>query len=124
MNVNPHVNRKIISGQPPVMPQGQPAQAPPSGDSFHHMMEGLLSKDVKFSKHADMRLSARNIQLDSSQLQRLEQGVAKAGAKGIRDSLVLIDNIALVVNIKNKMVVTALNQQDQVFTNIDGAVIV
>ena len=83
-----------------------------------------IMRDVQFSKHANMRLAARDIELNPNQMQRLEQGVAKAQDKGIRESLVLIDNIALVVNIKNKMVVTAINRQEQVFTNIDGAVIV
>ncbi|MCL2620103.1 MAG: hypothetical protein FWD97_04120 [Defluviitaleaceae bacterium] len=97
-----------------------------NGSDFQQMMEGLRQskQDVQFSKHANARLDARNIQLDGGQLERLSQGVAKAQGKGIRDGLVLIDNIALVVNITNKVVVTALNQQDQVFTNIDGAVIV
>ncbi|MCL2854278.1 MAG: hypothetical protein FWE21_01505 [Defluviitaleaceae bacterium] len=97
-----------------------------NGSDFQQMMEGLRQnqKDVHFSKHANARLDARNIRLNGQQLQRLEQGVAKAQGKGIRDGLVLIDNIALVVNITNKVVITALNQQDQVFTNIDGAVIV
>jgi len=110
--------------QPQVLPQGQGVQNP-AGDNFQNIMEGMLQgRGVQFSKHANTRLSDRNIQLDQSQMQRLEQGVQKAQVKGIRDSLVLIDNIALVVNIKNKMVVTAINQQEQVFTNIDGAVIV
>jgi len=122
MNIN---NQKIISTQPPVMPQGQSVQNPSIDGNFQHMMDGMLkNRDVQFSKHANMRLNDRDIRLDSAQMQRLEQGVAKAQTKGIRDSLVLIDNIALVVNIKNKLVVTALDQQTQVFTNIDGAVIV
>jgi len=93
---------------------------------FRQIMESAAARkdELQFSKHANMRLDARNIQLDSSQIRRIEDGVARAQGKGIRDSLVLVDNIALVVNITNRVVVTALSQQDQVFTNIDGAVIV
>ncbi len=57
---------------------------------------------------------------------RLESGVAKASEKGIRDSLVMIDSLAFIVNVPNKTVVTAMDQaeqQDNIFTNIDGAVI-
>jgi len=117
-------NRIIPPIQPQVSPQGQ-LQNVPSDSGFGHIMDGLRkTQDVQFSKHANMRLNDRNIQLDQAQMKRLEQGVQTAQIKGIRDGLVLIDNIALVVNIKNKMVVTAINSQEQVITNIDGAVIV
>ena len=94
---------------------------------FGNALERAASKnaELQFSKHANMRLSARNIRLDAGQMARIEDGVQAARAKGIRDSLVLVDDVALVVNIKNGLVVTALNQgNDHVFTNIDGAVIV
>ena len=99
-------------------------QAKDSANFAQFMDNAINARQVQFSKHAAVRLSDRNIELTGSQLARIEEGVARAGSKGIRDGLVLIDNIALVVNVANKMVVTALNQQDQVFTNIDGAVIV
>jgi len=92
---------------------------------FRSLMDSVSqSKELQFSKHANMRLQDRNIRFDQAQMQRIVDGVARAQGKGIRDSLVLVDNVALVVNITNKVVVTALSQQDQVFTNIDGAVIV
>jgi len=103
----------------------QPQIQSKDGASFAQIMDNAINaRQVQFSKHASGRLSDRNIQLTGSQLARIEEGVTRAQNKGIRDSLVLVDNIALVVNIANKVVVTALNQQDQVFTNIDGAVIV
>lgn len=90
--------------------------------------EKLQEKDlIKFSKHANLRLNQREIQLTDEQMVKLQQGILKAEQKGIKESLVLMDQIALVVNIENKTVITALNQQeakDHVFTNIDGAVIV
>jgi len=120
-------NKAIIPLQGQGLPQVQTPAQNPASTSFQQVMEGFASNAIKplhFSKHANMRLDARQIQLSGEQMQRLENGVAKAQNKGIRDGLVLIDNLALVVNITNKVVVTALNQQDQVFTNIDGAVIV
>lgn len=82
--------------------------------------------ELKFSKHASMRLEERNISLTEEQNARLQSGVAKADEKGIRESLVMVDSMAFIVNIPNKTVVTAMDQtetQDNIFTNIDGAVI-
>lgn len=82
---------------------------------------------LKFSKHAGERLADRNISLTDEQLSRLEEGTKKAEKKGINESLVLLDNMAFIVNIKNNTVVTAMNQQEsteQIYTNIDGAVII
>ena len=84
------------------------------------------AEPLKFSKHASMRLMDRNIQLSESQTARLKEGVVQAGEKGIHDSLVLIDSLAFIVNVPNRTVVTALSQEEatnNVFTNIDGAVI-
>lgn len=81
--------------------------------------------NISFSKHASMRLNSRNLQLSNAQIKRVEDGIKRAEEKGIKDSLVLVDNIALLVNIKNKTVVTAIdNNSEKVYTNIDGAVIV
>lgn len=81
---------------------------------------------VKFSKHALNRLSERDIDLSESQRSRLFEGVNKANEKGIKESLVLVDSLAFIVNVPNKTVVTAMdsNSNDNIFTNIDGAVIV
>jgi len=71
-----------------------------------------------------MRLSDRNIDLTGEQMDRLIEGIGKASSKGIRDSLVLVDDLALVVNVTSRTVITAINgAQDNVFSNIDGAVI-
>ena len=82
---------------------------------------------LKFSKHASMRMENRNINLSPEQKQRLENGAEKAKEKGIRESLVLMDSLAFIVNIPNRTVVTAMEQGDtteQIYTNIDGAVII
>ena len=82
---------------------------------------------LKFSKHATNRLNDRNISLSEDQTKRLTDGVSKAGEKGINESLVLVDSLAFIVNVPNKTVVTAMDQSDageNIFTKIDGAVIV
>lgn len=84
----------------------------------------LEAGELKFSKHANERLASRNIDLTDNQLERLESGARKAGEKGINESLVMVDNLAFIVNIKNNTVITAVNDgEDKIFTNIDGAVI-
>lgn len=84
------------------------------------------SSELKFSKHASMRLENRNINLSLEQNKRLQDGVTKASEKGIKESLVMVDSLAFIVNVPNKTVVTAMDQnesKESVFTNIDGAVI-
>lgn len=97
--------------------------------SFEEILRGKQTENtdgLKFSKHASMRLEERNISLTEEQNARLKSGVERAGEKGIRDSLVMVDSLAFIVNVPNKTVVTAMDQdetQKNIFTNIDGAVI-
>jgi flagellar operon protein len=100
-----------------------------AANSFSDILTKQLntSPEVKFSKHANERLASRNIELSEEQIIRLEDGIIKAKSKGVKESLMLIDNVALVVNIPNNTVITAVGKEDtlhNVFTNIDGAVIV
>jgi flagellar operon protein len=84
------------------------------------------SQQLQFSKHALARVERRGIELDSATLGRLSQGVQRAASKGSRDSLVLVDNTAFVVSVSNRTVITAVGSEhmkDNVFTNIDSAVI-
>ncbi|GKX28982.1 hypothetical protein SH1V18_14620 [Vallitalea longa] len=98
-------------------------------NQFDNVLQDKLNKsnELNFSKHANMRLDSRNIKLSNDQLARINKGVDNAKGKGIKDSLIIVDDVALVVNIKNKTVITAMGkteQDDKVFTNIDGAVII
>ena len=89
--------------------------------------EGISpEQELKFSKHASGRLNERGIELSDSQMERLEDGVRRAGQKGIKDSLVIVDELAFIVNVPNNTVVTAMDSTqitENVFTNINGAVI-
>ncbi|WP_167956873.1 TIGR02530 family flagellar biosynthesis protein [Anaerosporobacter faecicola] len=79
---------------------------------------------LKFSKHANQRVESRNIELSGEVLQRLEDGTRKAQEKGIKESLVMIDSLAFIVNVPSNTVVTAVTEnENKIFTNIDGAVI-
>ena len=97
--------------------------------SFRQILEQVSNRNdtVSFSRHANERLSSRNIRLNEEQMQRLNEGVKQAKEKSIQESLVMMDNIAFIVNVKNNTVITAMDQNtndSNVFTNIDGAVIV
>ena len=83
-------------------------------------------QDLKFSKHAQERLSSRNITLNETDLSSLQQAVSRAQGKGAQDSLVLLRDMAFIVSVPNRTVVTAVDAsslKDNVFTNIDSAVI-
>ncbi|MCW5941915.1 MAG: hypothetical protein KIS66_06770 [Fimbriimonadaceae bacterium] len=87
----------------------------------------LFEDRLKISGHAQTRLDSRNIELGKPEWERVLAGVDKAAAKGSKESLVLVDDVALVVSVKNRTVITAVdraNLKDNVFTNIDSAVVV
>ena len=87
----------------------------------------IFEERLKFSRHADERLATRGINLTGKQMERLNQGMRLASEKGIEESLVIMDDLTFIVNVKNKTVITAMdssNSGEMVFTNIDGAVIV
>ncbi len=93
--------------------------------SFQRILETKKDEELKFSKHANERLESRNIKLSDEQVDRLYEGVSRAREKHVKDSLVMMDDLAFIVSVQNNTVVTALstNEADSVFTNIDGAVI-
>lgn len=86
-----------------------------------------IKSPLKFSAHATQRLNERKINLDASTMVKVNDAIDKAAAKGVEDTLVLTGDAALIVNVKNRTVVTAMDKgslNGNVFTNIDGAVIV
>ena len=111
--------------------QGKPVQVKgPGSISFAEMLEKTTkvqgqTEPLKFSKHANLRMESRNLDLSDEQLGRLKDGVAKASEKGIKESLVMLDDMAFIVNVTNNTVITAVGSSDEkIFTNIDGAVVV
>jgi flagellar operon protein len=112
----------------PTDPKGTtPGAGTTQGASFADALEHAdHSQQLQFSKHALARVQRRGIELDSATLGRLSQGVQRAASKGSRDSLVLVDGTAFVVSVNNRTVITAVGSEhmkDNVFTNIDSAVI-
>jgi flagellar operon protein len=93
--------------------------------SFAKILQDKLNQDVKISKHAQMRMEMRNVNLTQTQRQKLSDAIDKAQDKGVKDTLIVMERMAFVVNVKNRTVITAMNSaemRENVFTNIDGAV--
>ena len=94
-----------------------------SGQNFTDILQNV--QNVKFSNHAQKRLQSRDINLNSGDVNRLSNAIDKAEKRGGKSSLVMVDDLAFIVNIQDRMVVTALdaNQRGEgVFTQIDSVV--
>ncbi len=107
-------------------PAGQPAGGV-SGLSGTGADLGQIKTPLKFSSHATQRLQERKIKLGPETLMKVNDALDKASAKGVEDTLVLTPEAALIVSVKNRTVITAIDRAGltgNVFTNIDGAVII
>lgn len=95
-----------------------------NGPSFSDTYNDI--QKLRFSNHAQKRLESRNITIGDEGLNRLSDAVQKAEQRGGRESLVLMDDLAFIVNVRERLVVTALDMQnngDGVFTKIDSVVV-
>lgn len=100
-----------------------------SGESFKDVLKATTNNvgEIKFSKHAVQRMQDRKINLSHIQLQNMKGALEKARGKGVKDSLILMENTAFIVNIPTGTVITAVDNdhiRENVFTNIDGAIII
>lgn len=96
--------------------------------SFEQILNNIQSKDeIKFSKHAIERMDIRDITLSKDEVNKLNNAIDKAEQKGVKEALILMGDTAFIASIKNRTIVTTVNKEqlkENVFTNIDGAVIV
>ena len=111
-----------ISSRNPIAPKDRTSE-------FHKMLVEQMEdeKGIKFSSHAKTRLESRNILMSSESIAKLSDAMDRAQQKGAKESLILMQEAAFVVNVNNRTVITAMdeaNLQENVFTNIDSAVIV
>ena len=84
------------------------------------------SQSVAFSKHARERAEQRGIQVDDQLMNQLSGTVEKAQAKGATNILAFDTTRAFIINVPNGRVITTMSPEEMnenIFTNIDGAVI-
>jgi flagellar operon protein len=124
------INESVIGPQPAGIPsKSEPIRRAPGAPSFADVLKHAAqrqSSPLKFSAHAQTRIQSRGIDLGDSEMLRIEGAVQKAAGKGARESLVLLDDTAFVVSVQNRTVITVVdgeNLKQNVFTNIDSAVI-
>lgn len=121
--VHPGAPLRSAPGAP--KPAGAAASAP-HGEAFARALTAREAS-LRFSAHAQARLAALPSPLDGQDLARIEAAVAQAAHKGAKESLILYDDLALVVSIRNRTVITAVDaarRRENVFTNVDSVVIV
>ena len=123
--------KNSIPAQPPSPNSGVRQGAETGRTAFADVLRSKLpgqAPAVKFSAHASDRLASRNIVLTQHHISKLNQAVQTLEQKGSKEGLVVMDNLAMIVNVKNKTVVTAVEKSPQemgkVFTNIDSALII
>ena len=113
-------------------PKGVPVDIPPTGsagfrDVLRTAQAPAVQQPLKFSAHAQQRLESRNIRLTSDDVAKMNAMADKAAAKGSKQSLFMMRDVAMVVSITNRTVITAVDQnsmKENVFTNIDSAAII
>jgi flagellar operon protein len=121
----------VVSAPAPIAPASTKPPAAPAttgARSFASVLEQQsgAAQPPQFSRHALDRLAQRGIALDAPTVGRLTAGIGRAASKGSRDSVVFVDRTAFVVSVRNNTVITAVDSghmREQVFTNIDSAVI-
>ncbi|MBN2072706.1 MAG: hypothetical protein JW770_02005 [Actinobacteria bacterium] len=109
--------RKQDSGNP----------GPDKGRFGDFLSREISAEKIRFSQHALDRIFSRKISITGKQMEDIDKAVRKASDKGIKDSLILMENTALIVNVRNRTVVTAMESsklKENVITNIDGTIII
>lgn len=121
-------NYKIYNKPPLVSKVTQQNNNIKPSTNFNQILQEHIesNKELKFSKHATQRLQQRDIQLNQQEIAKLNQAINTAAKKGIKETLIIMDNRAFIASVKNKTIITATTGEEleeNVFTNIDGAVI-
>lgn len=115
-----HVPLQPIQAQPILKPVTE-TNSKPFIDHLHQ-----AKNELKISKHANERIRDRNIYISENEWQKVTDKVFEARSKGVNQPLVLMDQAALIVSAKNGTVITAMERdeaKEQLFTNIDGTIV-
>jgi flagellar operon protein len=123
------LSAESLAGQPTATAV---SQSPGAGSFADALSSAASNQAVTFSGHAQTRLASRQIALTQQDLGKLSNALTRAAAKGSRSSLVLMDSdqggrVGLVCSVPNRTVITAVDAQqlkDNIFTNIDSAMLI
>jgi flagellar operon protein len=121
MRIPPH--QPTASGMSPT----KPAHKPQGGNFAKVWQDAVQRQELKFSAHALQRVESRQIKLAEADLEKISAAMDGADRKGARSSLLLYNDLAMVVSVRNRTIVTAISGEElkeHVFTNIDSAVII
>lgn len=109
----------------------QKEQTPKIDRQFGAFIDEALKKsdaanspyEVKLSNHAEKRLEERGLRLNQDDRTKLEEAVQTLEEKGSKNSLILLDDLALIASVQNKTIITALRSDEMTeVTNIDSAI--
>lgn len=113
--------------QPTIQTQKKTTSLVQCGQYFiNHLQEVTSNQQLRISKHANDRIIERNISITEQEWQQVSEKVVEARSKGVNQPLVLMDQAALIVSAKNETVITAMERSEtknQLFTNIDGTIV-
>ncbi|WP_018922548.1 TIGR02530 family flagellar biosynthesis protein [Salsuginibacillus kocurii] len=127
--MDPTIHPYSLQPLPKPTPTRKPeTESKESQTRFQDMLQQKIddTKELKMSRHAAERMESRDIQINDEEWTKIQAKVAEAKEKGVRDSLVLTEDAALVISAKNDTVVTAMDRgeaESHIFTNIDGTIV-
>lgn len=125
------IDPKLITGVRAKPDQGRSQSVQENGNSeqigFDDLLKEAKLNQVQFSKHAAKRIESRSIEMNKDDLALLSDGINRAQAKGSKESLLLMGGNAFVVNVTDRTVITAVDEEgmkEKTFTNIDSAILI
>ena len=95
--------------------------------SFENTLNDVKVKDIKFSKHAQARMDRSNVKLDKNDMINLEKAIENSEKKGVKEALIIMNDQAFIASVENRTIITAVTSdqlKENIFTNIDGAIII
>ena len=105
---------------------------PQNVETFSNFLKNKIDNNnkeggVKLSGHALKRLEERNLTMDGNEFLKIRDGIDKLKEKGGKDSLIVTNQAAYIVDVDKQTVVTAMDKNDMaenVFTKIDSTLFI
>ena len=132
---NEKVDNILSSGISHLLRNRKPSQGSPSS-GISHEFRNILNNEIgkrderqgiELSLHAAQRIKDRNLQVDHEEFTKLKDGIGKLRDKGGRESLIVTEKGAYIVDIDKNKIVTAMDKNslgENVFTKIDSTLFI